>query len=226
MRPQLVVTEDAAAAAAERLAGVSGNLVLTGGSTPRAAYEQAADRRSDWSDVAIWFTDERCVPADHEQSNYGMVESALLERIEAGAPEVHRMRGELGPDRAARAYQAELNAAFSQEPPVTDLVLLGLGPDGHICSLFPNDAALEERERAVVGVETPGMPPLVPRVTLTLPVVNAARAVVFLVTGEDKAVAAERAFSGPADPEVPGSLVEPASGELVAILDPAAAARL
>jgi 6-phosphogluconolactonase len=226
MRPELIVTDDPAGTAAERLATVSGQVVVTGGSTPRSAYEQAALRRSDWSDLALWFTDERCVPPDHEHSNYGMVKAALLDRVEGGTPDVHRMQGELGPDDGAQAYEAELGAAFGERTPVMDVVMLGLGPDGHVCSLFPNDAALGERERRVAGVEVPGMAPVVPRVTLTLPVVNAAREVVFLVTGEDKAGAAARAFSGAPDPVVPGSLVEPESGALVAILDAAAAARL
>ncbi|MFN2615556.1 MAG: 6-phosphogluconolactonase [Thermoleophilaceae bacterium] len=226
MRPELVVTDDPAGAAAERLSGASGQLVVTGGSTPRSAYEQAATRRADWANVTVWFTDERCVAPDHEQSNYGMLKAALLDRIEGPPPEVHRMQGELSAQDGAKAYTAELRAEFGEQTPAMDLVILGLGPDGHICSLFPGDAALGVRDRMVVGVETPGMAPLVPRVTLTLPVVNSAREVVFLVTGEDKAEAVGRAFSGVADPAVPGSLVEPDSGALTAIVDPAAAAQL
>jgi 6-phosphogluconolactonase len=130
------------------------------------------------------------------------------------------MRGELGPEDGATAYENEL-AEFG--PDALDLILLGVGPDGHICSLFPGDDALGERERCVVGVETPGMAPLIARITLTLPVVNASREIVFLVTGEDKAEAAQRVFSGPPDPRTPGSLVE---GNVRALLDPAAAARL
>jgi 6-phosphogluconolactonase len=226
MRPELEVTDDPAGAAAERLAAADGQLVVTGGSSPRKAYEQAAAKRTDWSGSTIWFTDERCVPPDHEHSNYGMVKAALIDHIERGAPEVHRMLGELGPQEGAQAYEAELRDAFGEGTPVMDFLLLGLGPDGHVCSLFPRDPALGERERVSVGVKVPGMAPLVPRVTLTLPVVNAAREVVFLVTGEDKAEAVARAFSGPADPGVPGSMVEPDSGVLAAILDPAAAAQL
>jgi 6-phosphogluconolactonase/glucosamine-6-phosphate isomerase/deaminase len=147
-----------------------------------------------------------------------MTEQALLSKIEGAT--VHRMRGELGPDDGAAAYENEL-AEFG--PEVLDLILLGLGPDAHICSLFPGDDALGERERRVVGVETPGMAPLVPRITLSLSVVNSSRQIVFLVTGEDKAEAVGRAFRGPPDPRAPGSLVE---GPVVALLDPAAAARL
>jgi 6-phosphogluconolactonase len=200
------------------LAGVQGHVALTGGSTPRAAYERLASMRPDWSGVDIWFTDERCVPPDHEHSNFGMTEQALLAKVEGAT--VHRMRGELGPEDGAAAYENEL-AEFGPEE--LDLILLGLGPDAHICSLFPGDDALGERERRVVGVETPGMAPLVARITLTLAVVNSSRQIVFLVTGEDKAEAVERVFRGSPDPRAPGSLVE---GPVVALLDPAAAARL
>ena len=130
------------------------------------------------------------------------------------------MRGELGPEDGAAAYENELGE-FG--PDALDLILVGMGPDAHICSLFPGDDALGERERRVVGVETPGMAPLVSRVTLTLPVVNSSAQIVFLVTGEDKAEAIERVFRGPPDPRAPGSLVE---GPVVALLDAAAAARL
>jgi 6-phosphogluconolactonase len=193
-------------------------VTLTGGSTPRAAYERVATLRPDWSGVDVWFTDERCVSPDHEHSNFRMADQALLTKAEGAT--VHRMRGELGPHDGAAAYEDEL-AEFGPEQ--LDLILLGLGPDAHICSLFPGAEALGERERRVVGVDTPGMAPLVPRITLTLPVVNSSRQIVFLVTGEDKAEAVERVFRGPPDPRAPGSLVD---GPVVALLDPAAAARL
>ena len=193
-------------------------MALTGGSTPRVAYERVATLRPDWSGVDVWFTDERCVPPDHEHSNYRMTEQALLSKVDGAT--VHRMRGELGPEDGAAAYENEL-AEFG--PEALDVILLGLGPDAHICSLFPGDDALGERERRAVDVETPGMAPLVPRITLTLPVVNSSRQIVFLVTGENKAEAVERTFRGPPDPRAPGSLVE---GPVVALLDPAAAERL
>jgi 6-phosphogluconolactonase len=227
---EVTVSDDPAGRASEILteaAGKGGHVVLTGGSTPRAAYEQAAPHLDDWSAVELWFSDERCVPPDHEQSNYGMVRGALLDRIEGRAPGVHRMQGELGPEEGAARYEEEIAAAgFGEALPAFDLMLLGLGPDSHVCSLFPGDAALGERERAVVGVETPGMAPLVSRITLTLPVVNAARAVVVLVTGEDKAEAVRRAFGDAPDPSAPGSLVRPESGSLQLLLDPAAASLL
>jgi 6-phosphogluconolactonase len=221
LRPELQVLDDPAEAAAERLVSATGHVVVTGGSTPRRAYELAAARRPDWSGVELWFSDERCVPPDHEHSNYGMVKGALLDRIRGAV--VHRMEGERGPHEGAAAYARELREAGVPE---ADLILLGLGPDAHTCSLFPGDSALAERERPAVGVETPGMAPLVSRITLTLPVVNAGRTVVFLITGEDKAEAVARAFSGVPDPRAPGSLVQPASGSLTALLDPAAASML
>jgi 6-phosphogluconolactonase len=212
------VTEDPAGAAAEILQSAHGHVALTGGSTPRAGYERVAELRPDWSGVDIWFTDERCVPPNHEQSNFRMTEQSLLSKVDGAT--VHRMRGELGPHDGAAAYEKELDE-FG--PEALDLMMVGLGPDGHICSLFPGDEALGERVRRVVGVETPGMAPLVPRITLTLPVVNSSGQIVFLVTGEDKAEAVERVFNGPPDPRAPGSLVE---GLVVALLDPPAAARL
>ena len=218
MNADIRVSDDPAQAAAELLAAAGGHVAITGGSTPRVAYERAAGLRDDWSGVDFWFTDERCVPPDHEHSNFGMAERALLGRAEGAT--VHRMRGELGPEDGASAYENELGE-FG--PDALDLILLGVGPDAHICSLFPGDDALGERERLVVGVETPGMAPLVPRITLTLPMVNASRQIVFLVTGEDKAEAVQRVFAGPPDPRAPGSLVE---GDVVALLDAAAAARL
>jgi 6-phosphogluconolactonase len=182
------------------------------------AYERVATLRPDWSGVDVWFTDERCVPPDHEHSNFRMTEQALLSKVEGAS--VHRMRGELGPHEGAAAFEEEL---AELGPEQLDLILLGLGPDAHICSLFPGADALGERERRVVGVDTPGMAPLIPRITLTLPVVNSSRQIVFLVTGGDKAEAVERVFRGPPDPRAPGSLVD---GPVVALLDPAAAARL
>jgi 6-phosphogluconolactonase len=212
------VSDDPAQEAAELLVAAGGHVALTGGSTPRAAYERAAAAREDWSGVDFWFTDERCVPPDHEHSNFGMADRALLSRVDGAT--VHRMRGELGPEDGAAAYENELDQ-FG--PEALDFILLGVGPDGHICSLFPGADAVGERERRVVGVETPGMAPLLSRITLTLPVVDASAQIVFLVAGEDKAEAARRVFAGPPDPTAPGSLVE---GEVVALLDPAAAARL
>jgi len=118
------VLDDPAREAADLLVAAGGHVVLTGGSTPRAAYERAAAAREDWSGVDFWFTDERCVPPDHEHSNFGMADRALLSRIEGAT--VHRMRGELGPEDGAAAYENELGE-FG--PDALDLILLGVGPD-------------------------------------------------------------------------------------------------
>ena len=221
MRAELLVSDDPAGVAAEMMAGVSGHMVVTGGSTPRAAYGRLAAMREDWSDVQLWFTDERCVAPEHEHSNYRMVKESLLDH--APGTRAHRMRGELGPGEGAADYERSLGEAFGPDLPMFDFILLGLGPDAHTCSLFPGDDALGERERRVVGVERPGMAPLVARITLTLAVVNAARRAVFLVTGVDKAEAVARAFAGPPDPRAPASLVE---GALTLVCDPAAASEL
>jgi 6-phosphogluconolactonase len=226
MSAERVVTEDPAGEAAQRLAEATadgGHIALAGGSTPRAAYERAASMEVDWSGATLWFGDDRCVPPDHEHSNYRMTREALLDRLPGDQPAVERIEGELGPHEAAPRYEARLRDIFGEGVPQLDLLLNGLGPDAHTASLFPGDAALGERERLAVGVETPGMAPLVSRVTLTLPVMNAARQVVFLVSGEDKAEAVVRAFSDAPDPSVPASLVRPDSGSLTLLLDPPAA---
>jgi 6-phosphogluconolactonase len=220
--------DDPAPAAAERLAAAAsagGQIALAGGSTPRAAYEIAAGLEAEWSGATLWFGDERCVPPDDERSNYRLAAESLLNRIEGAAPRVHRIRGELGSAEAADAYETELREAFGEDPAL-DLVMLGLGSDGHCASLFPDQPALEERERLAVQVPDAGLPPHVPRVTLTLTAINAAREVLFLVSGEDKAEAAARAFEGGPDPGTPASLVRPQSGSLTVLLDPAAASRM
>src|SRR5439155_9234085 len=155
-----------------------------------------------------------------------MARDALLDRLAGAVPGVRRMPGELGPRAGADAYENDLRAAFGDELPQFDLLLLGLGPDAHCASLFPNQPALDERQRLVVGVERPGLAPWVPRVTLTLPAINAAAEILFLVTGAEKAVAVERAFAGKPDPGAPASLVAPASGRLTVLLDRPAAKRL
>jgi 6-phosphogluconolactonase len=233
VKRSLAVVEDPAVAAAERIAAAvrrGGHIALAGGSSPRRAYERLADMDLDWSGTDIWLGDDRCVGPEHEHSNYRMVKEELVDRIpvERRPPAFHRIPGELGPGPAADAFERELRDAFgeSSELPVFDLVLLGIGPDAHTASLFPRDAALAERKRWAVGVEAPGMAPLVSRVTLTLPVLDAAREVVFLISGSDKADAVARAFGDAPDPSAPASLVRPENGSLTVLLDEPAAARL
>lgn len=225
---ELRVVDDPAQAGAEllaRAAAAGGQIALSGGSTPRRAYELAAAMPVDWAGATLWFGDDRCVPPDHEHSNYRMVRDALLDRVDPG-PEVHRIRGELGPHEAADDYELRLRDAFGGGAVGLDLALMGLGPDLHTASLFPGKPAVEERARLAVGVEEAGMEPYVPRVTLTLPVFNAAAEVVFLVTGADKAEAVAGAFGGDPRPEAPASLVRPESGRLVLLCDAGAADKL
>jgi 6-phosphogluconolactonase len=227
MRPEVRVserlTEDAAnllAEAAER----GGHIVITGGSTPKEAYNRVAELGADWSGTEIWFSDERCVGPEHEQSNFKMAQDALLSKIAPRA--MHRMQGERGPEDGAVEYDKELVAVFGPGVvPSFDLILLGIGPDAHCASLFPNNPELGIRDANVAGVEQPGMAPLVPRITLTLPVLNAGARVVFLVSGEEKAEAVAKAFKGSARPEAPSSLVEP-RGDFILLCDKAAAAHL
>jgi 6-phosphogluconolactonase len=225
----ITTIDDPAAAAADRLAAAvdaGGHIALAGGSTPRAAYERLATMDLDWGGCTLWFGDERCVPPDDEHSNFGMVREALLDRLRGPGPDVRRIAGERAPDAAADAYERELRESFGPGLPRFDLILLGLGPDAHCASLFPGQPSLDERERAAIGIARPGLAPWLPRVTLTLPVINGARDVLFLVTGHDKAAAVERAFAGEPDRDAPASLVAPDSGTLTVLLDPPAAERL
>ena len=196
-----------------------GHVVLTGGSSPRRAYEMAAAAGADWSRATVWFGDERCVPADDPDSNYGMARAALLAGLD-GDPAVHRMPGEEGHEAGARAYEATVREALG-ETPRFDLLLLGLGPDSHCASLFPNRPEQDVTDRLVVGVPEAGMEPWVPRISLTLPALNAARQVVYLVTGESKREAVRRAFVEE-DPASPSARVRPPDGELTVLVDPAA----
>jgi 6-phosphogluconolactonase len=210
------VVDDPAGLVAERLAATSGNVVVTGGSSPVRAYELAAQLRPDWSETDIWWSDERCVPPEHELSNYKLVKESLLDRVSAGG--VHRMRGELGRDAGADAYEQELGGVER-----FDFMLLGLGPDGHVASLYPDQPTLDETERRAIGAEAK-YEPYVDRITLTLPVLCAARTIVFLITGEDKADAVRRAFAEEPSRVTPGSLVR--GDETLVVLDAAAAALL
>ena len=225
MSVELVVVEDpeaAARAAAEELARAAragGHIAVAGGSTPRRAYELSASLEPDWRRTEVWWGDERCVPPDDGRSNYRLVCESLLERLAQAPVGVHRIRGELAPLAAAEAYDAEL------APVALDLALLGLGPDGHTASLFPNASALAERDRSAVAAE-PGLEPFVPRVTMTLPALCGASRVLFLVAGKDKAPAAARAFAGAPDPATPASLVRSLRGRTTAVLDRAAAREL
>ncbi|HSP72338.1 MAG TPA: 6-phosphogluconolactonase [Gaiellaceae bacterium] len=217
---QVCADAEAAARAAARLlaeaAEAGGDVALSGGSTPGRAYELAA--AADWSRARVWWNDERCVPPDDERSNYRLAKERLLDRL-AAPPEVLRIRGELPPEQAADEYDRALEGV------VLDLTLQGLGPDGHTASLFPGFPSLEERARRAVATPA-GLEPFVDRVTMTIPMLNAARIVCFLVTGAEKAEIAARAFGGVPDPATPAGLVRSADGETVVVLDRAAASAL
>jgi 6-phosphogluconolactonase len=215
--------EEAARLVAERLAEqarAGGHIVLTGGSTPRRAYELASELEPDWSRVEVWWVDERCVPPEDERSNYGMAKAALLDRLERQPLEIHRIHGELGPDAGAEEYEDELDGigAF-------DLVLVGLGPDGHVASLFPGFPTLEIADRDAVGTKA-GHEPFIDRVTLTLPRLCSTSELLFLVAGADKADAVARALAGEPSQDTPGSLARATEGPTRAVLDLAAAAKL
>lgn len=233
MSVEIEVVEDPAQTCAAMLLSAmlhGGDVVLTGGSTPRAAYEQLArsirSEGGDLSGTTVWFSDERCVSPDDELSNYRLVKQALLDPLaDLTAPAVQRMHGELGPEKGADAYERELRDAGEPE---FDLLLLGLGPDGHCASLFPGQPSLGERARLVVGVEEAGLEPFVPRVSLTFSALASAQQTVFLVTGESKAEAVAAAFGPEAtpDPQVPASMLVPLANELKVLLDRDAASRL
>jgi 6-phosphogluconolactonase len=180
------------------------------------SFARAAELEPDWSGAEVWWSDERCVPRDDPRSNYRLARQNLLERL-AGAPNaVHRIRGELAPDEAAALYDAEVDGV------ALGLALQGIGPDAHTASLFPNAPALEERNRRAVAVHHED----VDRVTLTIPVLCAAKTVLFVAVGETKADAVKRAFVEPPSPEAPASFVRSEQGQTVALLDRAAAAHL
>jgi 6-phosphogluconolactonase len=223
------VVDDPAAEVADLLVDVAaagGHVALSGGSTPRRAYELAAETDADLSAATLWLGDERCVPPEDDRSNVRMVRESLCERLpEERRPRLFPVDTALGHDAAAAAYEALLRETLGNHPRV-DLALMGLGPDAHTASLFPGKPAVQETQRLAVGVPEAGMEPQVPRVTLTLPLFNAAREVVFLVTGADKAAAVRRAFGDPPDPSAPAAHVRPGAGTLRLVLDRAAAAEL
>ena len=221
-QPELHVSDDPADRVADLLvtaARAGENIVLTGGSSPGRAYELAAQREPDWSIATVWWGDERCVPPDDALSNYKLAHDTLLSRLREQPREVHRIRGELAPDDAARELDGELDGV------TLDFLLLGLGPDGHCASLFPGSPQLDVTDRrAVAG--PPGLKPFVERVTMTLPVLQAARRIVFIVGGESKADAVALAFGGEPRRDIPASLTRLSQTTVEVYLDPAAAAKL
>jgi 6-phosphogluconolactonase len=220
--PDLRIVENPAAAVAVLLADQAargGSIVLTGGSSVAEAYERAATLQPDWGGVTLWWGDERCVPPDNELSNYRLAKEALLDRIEAQPAEVHRIRGELAPDEAAR----ELDEALAGVQ--LDLMLLGLGSDGHMASLFAGSPQLEVLDRRATSGPA-GLEPFVDRVTMTLPTIQSAAQIVFIVGGADKADAVAAAFEGEPNDKTPASLALLAPVEVKVFLDGPAASKL
>jgi 6-phosphogluconolactonase len=209
-------------------------IAISGGSTPRAAFELLADpshpwlSRMPWEKLDLYWVDERAVPPDHPDSNYRMTREALLDRVPLRPEQIHRIEGELDPEAAAARYEAELRNGFRLEGaqlPSFDLVALGMGADGHTASLFPHTQAIHELNRLAAANFVPQKDSW--RITLTWPVINRASSVFFLIAGADKASVLSEVLTGPRDPErLPSQLIWPSSGILTVILDKAAASLL
>jgi 6-phosphogluconolactonase len=220
--PELHVVDDPTVPVGDLLAEQArrgGSIVLTGGSSPGGAYERAAALEPDWSKVTLWWGDDRCVPPDDELSNYRLAKERLLDKLEVQPREVHRIRGELPPAEAADELDRALDGIE------LDFLLLGLGPDAHVASLFPGSPQLAVEDRRATSGPA-GLEPWVDRVTMTMPAIRAARRIVFIVDGESKADAVKRAFGGEITPEAPASLVLLAQIRVEVFLDRASASKL
>lgn len=198
---------------------------LSGAFTPKKLYSLFAEppwrEKLPWPKMHLFWVDERCVPPDHPESNYLLAREAFLTRVPLPPENVHRMRGEDGADRAAESYEQELYTFFSGSLPRFDLILLGVGEDGHTASLFPETASLRERVHLVLPVHLE--PPKLDRVTLTLPVLCNAEAVLFLVAGRNKASVVHEVVEDRNPRNYPSGMVRPAHGTLTWMLDRAAA---
>lgn len=201
------------------------SIALSGGSTPRALFNLLAElntaRRIDWARTQVFFGDERCVPPDDDQSNYRMAKETLLSKVPVPENQIHRMEGELNPPLAAERYDQTIHDAFGLYAgawPVFDLILLGMGPDGHTASLFPGTAGIDVVDRLAIANQVPQMNTT--RLSLTVPVIREARDIMLLVGGADKAEAARRALTAPTDIHTtPVQLVRQASGNVTWIFD-------
>jgi 6-phosphogluconolactonase len=220
-----------AAVAARGLARVA----ISGGTTPKVVFSLLADPHQPWRSAIPWdklwlfWVDERCVPPDHPDSNYGATRDLLLSKVPLPADHVIRIEGELDPEEAASRYESAIRGHYRLEGaqgPVFDILQLGMGNDGHCASLFPHTAALHEMIRIAVANHVPQQKQSW-RVTLTWPVINAARDVFFLIDGPAKADPLGRVLQGPYDPEtLPSQLIQPQNGRLLFLLDAEAAAHL
>jgi 6-phosphogluconolactonase len=209
-------------------------VAISGGTTPKKLFALLADgskpyfAQVPWERLHLFWVDERCVPPTNAESNYHMTEEAMLAKVPLPAAQIHRMEGELDPEDAAARYEATIRVAFGLDHsgnPVFDLVLLGMGADGHTASLFPHTDAIHELGRIAVANSVPQKG--VWRITLTWPVINQGREVAFLIEGAAKAHVVQDVFLGAYDPEAkPAQLIRPASGRLNLLLDAAAASKL
>ncbi|CAN5321506.1 6-phosphogluconolactonase [soil metagenome] len=203
------------------------HVALSGGSTPKRLFDVLAARGRaalPWDRVELWWGDERCVPPEHPDSNYGMTKAHLIDPLQLDPAKIHRLEGECPPLQAAQAYERELVGALGA-PPIFDLVWLGMGSDGHTASLFPGSAGVRERQAFVVAnaVDSPLTKGPTTRLSFTLPVIDAARRVRFLVGGADKAATLAEVAKGPNE-QYPSSLV--AAGDTVWLIDEAAGSKL
>jgi 6-phosphogluconolactonase len=232
----IVVLPDAKALAidaAERIVALANDAVaargifsiaLSGGSTPKALFELFASdefvRRIDWPHWEIYFGDERCVPPAHKDSNFKMASEAMLDHVPINPDHIHRMKGEIDPQQAAIEYGQLLKEKFGDGG--LDLILLGMGDDGHTASLFPGTKALDETKHRCVANFVPRMN--VWRITLSAPFINRARVVMILISGAAKAQRLQQVLEGPRDPKLlPIQLIEPSEGQLLWLLDADAA---
>jgi 6-phosphogluconolactonase len=206
-------------------------IALSGGSTPRALYSlfasEAFSSRINWNDVQFFWSDERCLPPDDPESNYYLARTTLFDHAPIPAANIHRIKGERPPSEAAADYEGQLRAYFGGgDFPRFDLILLGMGDDGHTASLFPHSPALSEQTRWVIQNHVPAAKPPW-RITFTYPLINAAHNVAFLVAGAGKAHRLKQVLQGPPTPEaLPSQFIKPAQGELYWFVDEAAAAQL
>lgn len=206
-------------------------IALAGGSTPKKLYALLAGEpyrsQIDWTSVEVFWGDERCVPPDSEDSNFHMAQEARLSKVPIPTSQVHRMPADQPDHEAAcQAYTAEIRRTFGTDAiPSFDLIQLGIGPEGHTASLFPHQASLHEQQRLVMPVTVPKPPP--ERLTFTPPLLNAARHVLFLVAGAEKADVVHAILEGEYQPDqYPAQIVRPANGEVTWMLDTAAASKL
>ena len=210
-------------------------IAISGGSSPKPVFELLADKAEPfrqaipWDRLRLFWVDERCVPPDHPDSNYGAARDLLLSKVPLKPEHVVRIEGELDPEEAAAKYESAIRGHFrleGAEVPIFDMVQLGMGDDGHTASLFPHTEALQEMMRVAVANHVPQQKQSW-RVTLTWPVINAGRDVFFLIDGAKKADPVGRVLTGAYDPEtLPSQLIQPQNGRLLFLLDRAAAAHL